>query len=707
MAKREVSFSVRAVDRATAVINKVTRSLEKSTAPLRKMEKLYDRADKSTKRYTKTLDRLKDKLSDIGKSATIGLTLPIAAVGATSIKTAADFEQSMKKVETLTGGEMFDELKSQAREFGATTMHSASSAADAMVFFSMAGFRALETYKAMPSTLNLATAATTDLATAADVVTSVLRGYNLPVSDIQDMTDMMTGAFASAKMDLATLGESLTKAGPLMAQIGVEFSETLAIIGKLRDAGIDASSVGTAIAGGVARLIKPVKEVSDRIKKLLKMDASELVDSNGKLGSFVGLIERLEKAGAGADDFLAIFGQEAGRYLLNLRGMSRSVRELQRTIESSTGKTKEFADAFQSGATGAMYAFRSAVEAVQISIGESGLLSDFTDLTNGVTSYIQRLSEANPAMIRLATIILGITAIIGPFTLGLAGLVATIAGAIINFKLLTVVLAMMGTTVGAAFAAIALKALIIGTVIGGLVYAGWWLYDNWNKIIDTIGGWIDYVLDKLRDLGDWFVDLRGDKKYGLQRSISVTEEGFPSIQNAELNRKLSLDVGPIKDLPNFDSKPSFQADESLIDNSINWIPDWMESLGSTVNDAFANPIFKIDEKKLVDEEKLGKSIKLSELSIDTPPSLKRIEEKSRVVQPLSLYQRGQFGEINSKLPNNIIPLVRSNIQKADTSKAFESERSLNKEEKVSIDVNFSNLPCADHPRMEPSVTDLA
>ena len=273
MAKREVSFSVRAVDRATAVINKVTRSLEKSTAPLRKMEKLYDRVDKSTKKYTKTLDRLKDKLEDVGKAATIGLTLPIAAVGATSIKTAADFEQSMKKVETLTGGDMFDELKSQAREFGATTMHSASSAADAMVFFSMAGFRALETYKAMPSTLNLATAATTDLATAADVVTSVMRGYNLPVSEIEQMTDMMTGAFASAKMDLSTLGESLTKAGPLMSQIGVEFSETLAIIGKLRDAGIDASSVGTAIAGGAARLIKPVKEVSDRIKKLLKIDA--------------------------------------------------------------------------------------------------------------------------------------------------------------------------------------------------------------------------------------------------------------------------------------------------------------------------------------------------------------------------------------------------------------------------------------------------
>jgi hypothetical protein len=43
------------------------------------------------------------RFAKIGKSLAVGLTLPLAAVGALSTKAALDFETSMVKIETLVG----------------------------------------------------------------------------------------------------------------------------------------------------------------------------------------------------------------------------------------------------------------------------------------------------------------------------------------------------------------------------------------------------------------------------------------------------------------------------------------------------------------------------------------------------------------------------------------------------------------------------
>ncbi len=708
--QKELKLSVRVVGRVTEKLEEINKKLERLTRPIAKINEHFRFAERSVRKYTNTLDQLARKFRGIGTAATLGLTLPIAAFGATTVKTAADFEHSMTKVRTLTQGDMFDQLKSQAREFGATTRHSATEAAKAMAFYSMAGFKALETFKTMPSTLALATAATEDLSTTADILSGVVRGYQIPLDDIPKTTDMLTAGFANAKMDLRTLGEALQKSGGTFNKLGVPLSELLALIGKLRDVNIDPSSIGTALTSAASRLVSPVKLVKERIQELLNIDASKLTTEQGKLGSFVDLLERLEKAGATPADFYDIFGKESGKYLIQYLQVSSGIRKLQHTIKNSTGITKRFAKEFEKGATGAMYSFKSAVEAVEISLGESGLLDYFTKSTFAFASYIQNLSRVNPALLNLATIAAVTVGIIGPMFLALATMVSTLAASIVALKFASVVAAAFGTTLLTVLGGIAFKIGLVVGAIGLVVYVGWFFYKNWSAIYDFAGkvvsGWVDLVsgymsfvwglikdylvgwfkallwfadfLEKLWDnpkqafidtfediknkvsevidtftikfmrmvdkvmpyvkrIMNFLIDPKGNHK---EFYVAIDQPDYPSIQNEEVVRKLRYDMGPIRKLPNetidFNYKPNSFIPEPEKPKSIDLVPDFIDSIGSTIYDAFSKPTFDItDDINIdIDENKLGKAMKI-DAKIDAPKQI-------APVIPLKSFGPGDF-----------------------------------------------------------------
>lgn len=614
--KKEVSFSIRAVDRATATIRKVTQKIERIVKPIEKVSRSFRNAERSVKRYTRALENTSRVISKVGKLATIGLTLPIAAIGTTAIKTSASFAHAMNKVKVLTKGKLFEPLENQARKLGATTMFAARQAADAMGFYALAGFESRQILATMPATVDLATASTKNLAETADVLSSVIKGYHIPMTEITTTTDMLTAAFSGAKQDLITLGESLEKVGGNFHKLGIPLSETLALIGKMRDLGIDPSSVGTALVSASARLIKQEKPVVKTLR-LLNIDASKAVNPQGGLGSLVDLLDKMDRAGAKSRDYFEVFGIESGKYLNQISGMAREIRKFQRDIESSTGITRKFAKTFQSDAVGAMNAFKSAIEAVQISIGKSGLLDFFTEATFNITTYIQRLSEVNPAMIRLGTIALAMVAVVGPALLILAQAISGLALSLVGLKIASTVLAAFGSSIFLAIGSMVAAFTILTLKIAAVIYAGWFFVKNWKSITDVVGSLIDDMVLGFKRLWNYILSFRGYKKYGAQPFFIEDDlADYPSIKNQK-DRFSSSDFGPVRSNPDlsFDivSGPKLSKEQKASEG-LSFVPDFIKGMFSTTYDAFSNPIFDLDEKKFefkLDEEKLGRSIKLT------------------------------------------------------------------------------------------------
>src|SRR5690606_3349955 len=148
--------------------------------------------------------RVGSAASRTGATLSKSLSLPVAAVGLASIKTAGDFEASMNRVKAVTGatGKDFDALVEQAKQLGKTTRCSSSGAADAMGFWAVWRFKVDELMTALPGVLNLEAGGHLDRAGAADIAASILSGYGLEVAEINRLNDVLAKTFTSANVDM-------------------------------------------------------------------------------------------------------------------------------------------------------------------------------------------------------------------------------------------------------------------------------------------------------------------------------------------------------------------------------------------------------------------------------------------------------------------------------------------------------------------------
>ena len=103
-------------------------------ANLSGFDRAMNKAQKSIKKFGKSMQRT-------GRNLSRNLTMPIVALGAVSLKTFADFEQSMLKVKAISGatGDEFKDLTDSAKLLGSTTMFTASQVAELQLNLSKLG----------------------------------------------------------------------------------------------------------------------------------------------------------------------------------------------------------------------------------------------------------------------------------------------------------------------------------------------------------------------------------------------------------------------------------------------------------------------------------------------------------------------------------------------------------------------------------------
>lgn len=119
------------------------------------------------------LEAVGQSFTKVGTALTAGITAPVMAIGASVVKTQMQFEDAMANVQALSGatGADLQLLEDTAKEMGATTVFSASEAADALGYMALAGWDAQQSAAGLPGVLNLAAASGMELAQASDLVT--------------------------------------------------------------------------------------------------------------------------------------------------------------------------------------------------------------------------------------------------------------------------------------------------------------------------------------------------------------------------------------------------------------------------------------------------------------------------------------------------------------------------------------------------------
>ena len=287
------------------------------------------------------------------------------------IKTTMEFEATNSKLAAILGttSDKIKELKLSARELGATTKYTASEATNLQLELAKLGFSVVEIQQSTKYILQFAQATGAGLSEAAALAGAALRMFNADTTETERYVSAMAVATTKSALSFSYLQTAMPIAGSVAKTFGFEIEDVLALLGKLADAGVDASSAATAtrnillnLANGGGKLSKTlggnVKTLDDFVKGLKQakdkgIELAEMLDITDKrsVNAFANFvngadnIEALRKSITGVTDDFAKMADEMGNNTAgSLKGLSSAWDELMITIYGNTGIIRDAVD---------------------------------------------------------------------------------------------------------------------------------------------------------------------------------------------------------------------------------------------------------------------------------------------------------------------------------------------------------------------------
>jgi len=184
-----------------------------------------------------------------------GVGAIVVALGAfvsimrSALMESMEFSKSLSGLEAVTAAssDEMDKFSKEAKRLGASTAFTASQVVELQTEFAKLGFTTDEILNVTEATLDLAAAAGTDLANAATVAGSTLRGFGMDSSETGRVADVMAKSFSSSALDITKFQESMKLVAPIAKTVKVDIEKASAALSVLADSGISGSMAGTQL----------------------------------------------------------------------------------------------------------------------------------------------------------------------------------------------------------------------------------------------------------------------------------------------------------------------------------------------------------------------------------------------------------------------------------------------------------------------------
>ncbi|MBT9250375.1 phage tail tape measure protein [Bacillus halotolerans] len=435
---KETQSLARRLNNATAQMNRTQHALNETTQKIKEMESASRRAAARIRQMGQRMNSVGGTMRNVGSS--VAMTSGVAFGGLVltfkdAIQTGMEFEKQMSKVKAISGGTASEvaKLKEQAKELGATTVFTASQAADAQGFLAMAGFKVNDIYDAMPGMLSLAAAGQLELGAAADITSNIMSSFALKAKESGHASDVIAYAAANANTNVEQMGEAMKFLAPNAHSLGWGMEESAAAIMAFGDSGLQGTLAGQAFGTSLTRLAAPSRKAAKEIERL----GFNFFDAAGNMKSMPEVVAEMEKGMKGmtkeqqAATLKTIVGAEAYKHwTILLQKGSKALGDNTKALEKSDGAAKKMADTMLDNAHGSIVAFESALEGAKIKLTESLLpaLGDLADKGADIISTFNNMDSSTVQTIAktalLATGVLGVTTAVATLTAGIGALLA-------------------------------------------------------------------------------------------------------------------------------------------------------------------------------------------------------------------------------------------------------------------------------------------
>lgn len=254
------------------------------------------RLDAQMGRHQRNVGNYASGFRNLGAAMGVSLGLyGIFRVLKNSTKIVTDFSKAQSTL-AATMGKTKDEiqgLSKDALKYGKATEFTANQVAGLQNELAKLGFTQAEIKSSTKAILNLSSATGAELSEAAKVAGSALRAFNLDASESDRVASVLAVATTKSALSFGDYGTALSTVAPVAKAFGFTIEDTVALLGKLKDAGFDASTAATStrnillnLANSSGALAKKlggsVKSFDQLIPALVKL-RNEGVDLNTTL----------------------------------------------------------------------------------------------------------------------------------------------------------------------------------------------------------------------------------------------------------------------------------------------------------------------------------------------------------------------------------------------------------------------------------------
>ena len=265
----------------------------------------------------------------------------MSAIGS-SFSQAMEYQNTMRTTQAILQNgtdsysqNAFKNMEGTVRNVGVKTKFSAPEVASAARFLAMAGYDIDAINDAIRPIADLALIGDSDLGETADKMTNIMTTFQIAPERMREAANIMATTATRSNTDLMMLAESAKYGGGVANMYGRNdpnlFADTMALFGVMGNAGIQASSAGTALRMMYQNLFKPNKnqqKVLDMMKQsygitTLKEDGSYRAMSDiliemaqripeNQMAQIVGNLFRITAQPGAAATLLAAAGGDKG-----------------------------------------------------------------------------------------------------------------------------------------------------------------------------------------------------------------------------------------------------------------------------------------------------------------------------------------------------------------------------------------------------------
>jgi hypothetical protein len=401
-----------------------------------------------TSQFSRGIRQASSQLSGMNKIASqVGRTMQFAiaggllAAGYKAAEAAVQFDLASAKLRALSDGDTqgVKGLNAEARRLGETSIFTAAEVGNMQVSLKKLGITVKEIDGLSEPIVQFATAMDTDLAVAGEVAIKTVNrfrnefsGYASKAEAAAEVTETFAYATLNSALQFDTLQNSLKYVGSEADAAGFSFSDTVAILAKLADAGFEGSKAGTVLRRILQSLAKD--GVVD-----LKQGFDDLITTQQEFAQVVQAV-----------------GVRAVGGTLSIQGLKDEIADFSSKAKNSQGAIQGLFDEISESTYGKLKNLASAIQEVGILLLEK-FEKPIKSLITKLADWARGIDEGD---IRLAKMVATFLVV----SKALSVLIGVMTSASTNFGLLGARLLSMGPAGAIVLAAVAGLAIISGSM---------------------------------------------------------------------------------------------------------------------------------------------------------------------------------------------------------------------------------------------------